>query len=435
MNISVLSPKSARAVLVLSLVALSIAPAGAQNLSVLHYFSDEYDGAEPLAGLTFDAQGNLYGTTYGEVTAGGGLCPSEGTVFELSDHGSGWTLTSIAGFIGTCFDQQNGANPAGRVLFGPDSTLFGTTQRGGNPGCAGESGGPALNYGGCGTVFSLHVCRSPQCSWTLAYLFVFGENGAVGRDPSGDLLLDQAGDIFGSAGVVYELMPSNGGWTESVLNQFAGGSGGSNPNGGLIADATGNLYGTTSEGGSMGCYMGGGCGVVFKLTPSNGSWTETVLYTFTGGSDGGSPYSGLVFDQSGNLYGTTSRYGAGGGGTVFELSPSSGGGWDFSVLYSFMGSGSCGPAASLASDASGNLYGTTVCGGANSKGNVFKLTRSGSGWTYNSLHDFTGGTDGALPYSNVIFDSVGSLYGTASAGGFVPRCEGFGCGVVWKITP
>jgi uncharacterized repeat protein (TIGR03803 family) len=410
------------------LLTLAVAgePVHAQTFATLHTFTGGSDGAMPRVGLTLDARGNLYGTTFS-----GGDSNSNGIVFKLANIRGVWTLTPIYTFLGTYQGNTDGTGPSGRVIFGPNSTLFGTTQYGGDPQCG--CAGPPFLCMGCGTVFNLKartaVCSSVQCRWSETQLFQFGEPGAAGRYPTGDLLFDPAENIFGTARVVYELSQAGGGWTETVVNQFSGGSGGSEPDG-LIFDGAGNLYGTSFLGGSMGCYSGDGCGVVFKLTPSSGSWIETVLYTFTGGNDGGNP-TGLIFDQSGNLYGATYSYGTGGGGTVFELSPSSGGGWTYTVLYSFAGRNNCGPGPLTLRG--GSVYGTTYCDGANTKGNVFKLTPSDGGWTYTSLHDFTGGSDGGYPVSNVIFDSAGNLYGTASGGG--SGCGEGGCGVVWEIVP
>src|SRR5581483_3699775 len=146
----------------------------------------------------------------------------------------------------------------------------------------------------------------------------------------------------------------------------------------------GNLYGTATAGGTY------GKGVVFELSPSGGGWTEHVLYTFQGGNDGGQPVAGLIFDNAGNLYGATASWGSGGGGTVFKLSPT-GGAWTYSVLTSLTGGD--GPVASLTLDRSGNLYGTTFMDDPAGYGSVFRLAPSGSGWTYTDLHDFTGGSD------------------------------------------
>ncbi|MGA2372798.1 MAG: choice-of-anchor tandem repeat GloVer-containing protein [Candidatus Korobacteraceae bacterium] len=214
---------------------------------------------------------------------------------------------------------------------------------------------------------------------------------------------------------------SGGGWTETVLYSAQPGEDGNNPLGGVVFDRSGNLYGVFWEGGL--CDVG----AVYQLSPLGSSWTEQTLYGFPcSGDDGLYPTGGLIIDQSGNLYGTTLESGSSGGGTVFELTPANGG-WTFNTQYSFLGN--VGPEAKLIMDAAGNLYGTTYYDGAYGAGSVFKLTPSNGGWTYTSLHDFSAGSDGALPVSNVVFDANGDLYGTASYGG------GYGHGVVWEITP
>jgi uncharacterized repeat protein (TIGR03803 family) len=222
---------------------------------------------------------------------------------------------------------------------------------------------------------------------------------------------------------------------EKVLYTFTGGSDGANPNAGLIFDQAGDLYGTA--------YMGGasGCGAVFELIPSQGGgWTYKGLYSFTCGDDGFFPAGGLVFDQSGNLYGTTQFGGEFNDyGTVFELSPNKDGTWTKTTLYLFTaGDDGVYPSASLILDAAGNLYGTTsscFCSGGGGKyGTVFELVHSQSGWTAKGLHTFTGGSDGAIPYSSLIFDRAGNLYGTTVNGGG-NGCYGHGCGVVFKLTP
>jgi uncharacterized repeat protein (TIGR03803 family) len=305
-------------------------------------------------------------------------------------------------------------------------------------------GGPGQFCGvGCGGVFKLRppatFCRSVSCPWIESGLYLF-ETFSDGEFPTGDLTFDEAGNLYGTTnlggrdtGNIYELTPSANGWTESIVHTFSF-TDGADPFGGVIFDNAGNLYGTTEQGGAH------ARGTVFQFTHSGSGWTGNLLSIFQGTSDGAYPNAGLILDQAGNLYGASSAEGSGGGGTVFELSPS-GGGWTYTVLYGFTGSGggNCpnpgnqyagpGPWASLAMDGTGNLYGTTLCDGANKVGNIFKLTPSGGGWTYTSLHDFTGGNDGAYPISNVTVDANGNLYGTASAGGSQ------GHGVVWEITP
>ena len=265
--------------------------------------------------------------------------------------------------------------------------------------------------------------------------------GSDGGDPYGGLIFDGAGNLYGTTfyggntdfcdetgcGSVFKLSPaSGGGYTEAVLYSFAGGSDGEELWAGLIFDSAGNLYGTTSGGGNTNTGSCGvlGCGTVFKLSPaSGGGYTETVLYRFAGGSDGALPQAGLIFDSAGNLYGTTSQGGNSGYyGTVFRLAPASGGGYTETVLYSFAnGSGGYGPQGGLIFDSAGNLYGTALAGGITSSncaqdcGTVFKLSpASGGGYSYTVLYSFTGGSDGGNPLAGLIFDSAGNLYSTAS---------------------
>lgn len=398
----------ARSVALLTLLGLLLLaqPAQAQTFTVLHTFTGGQDGQDPIAGLTIDKAGNFYGTA--EVGGGGG----SGTVFKLTRKGSGWVFGLLYTFAG-----NDGENPTARVIMGSNGSLYGTTFAGGN--------------GGHGTVFKLTppptACKAALCPWTEAVLYSF-TGGSDGASPFAEVLFNQAGNLYGTTkdggsnntGTVYELVPSSGGWTESVLHSFTGGNDGYFPYSGVIFDKAGNLYGTTREGGLY------GSGVVYELSPLGSGWTENVIYTFTGGGDGANPAGGLIFDQAGNLYGTTSQGGSGGGGTAFELSPSNGA-WSFNTLFSFPGE--TGPFGNLIMDAAGSLYGTTVRGGAIRQGSVFKLTSSSGSWTYTSLHDFTGGSDGAQPYCSVIFDPDGNLYGTTWYGGT------YYAGVVWEITP
>jgi uncharacterized repeat protein (TIGR03803 family) len=270
----------------------------------------------------------------------------------------------------------------------------------------------------------------------VLYRFAGGSDGA---NPVGGLVFDQAGNIYGTTqfggnyqgcslygcGTVYELKPSGSGWTKSIIYSFNYGNG-AYPTGNLIFDANGSLYGTTSQGGNA-------YGNVYKLTPSGGGWTQSVLYTFQGhgcGSpDGEIPQGGVIFDALGNLYGTTAAGGPDDGGTVFELTPV-GGSWTETVLHSFVGT--CGyepgPRGELVMGVTGNLYGTTW-GSPNNYGTVFELTPSGSGWTYIDLHDFGAcGSDGCYPYGGVAVDGNGNVFGTAGLGG------AYGPGVVFEIT-
>lgn len=402
-------------------------PIAAQTFTVIHNFSGGQDGSQPVAGLTIDKAGNFYGT----ASAGGA---GYGTVFKLTHKNSGWTFNPLYSFTG----GNEGASPKAPVALGANGTLYGTTAGGGND--------------GFGTVYNLKpsavACKSALCPWRETVLYGF-RGLPDGAYPESGVVFDQAGNIYGTTqnggtgdcdiyhllgcGIVYELTASGGGWTENVLYSFQQNVG-AWPDGRIVFDKAGNLYGVCVFCGPIFCESGIGVGgSVYELSPSGSGWTAQALYGFTDGSDGGFPRGGLIFDASGNLYGTTEGNGSGGGGTVFELMAASGS-WAFSTIYSFSGS-LAGPLDNLAMDAAGNLYGTTYGDGIYRYGSVFKLTPSNGSWTYSSLHDFTGGSDGAFPYSDVVFDGDGNLYGTASEGGNLNCGAPGGCGVVWKITP
>jgi len=411
--------------------------AHAQTYKVIHTFTGgdgSMDGARPETGLTIDAAGNLYGTT---VFGGNGPCDGGcGMVFQLKPTTSGWIFNPIYNFAG----GSDGAGPWARVVIGPDGSLYGTTIAGG-----GQGNCQFVGYSYCGTVFKLRpsatACKSAVCPWNETVLYSF-KGTTDGSAPEAGVIFDQAGNLYGAAGgtaaafgagVVFELTPSNGGWTQSVLHTFGLGlTDGEFPNG-LILDGAGNLYGTTQGGGDY------GYGTVYELTRSGSAWTEHPLYSFQNGNDGGGSVAGLIFDNSGNLCGASGYGGLNGGGTVFQLAPS-GGGWTFNLLYSLSGTGCgpmqipCGPWESLVMDAAGNLYGTTAGNpGAGDYGTVFKLTRGASGWTYTTLYVFSGGSDGFEPRSRLVFDAQGNIYGTTTRGG-AGLCNQ-GCGVVWEITP
>jgi uncharacterized repeat protein (TIGR03803 family) len=275
-----------------------------------------------------------------------------------------------------------------------------------------------------------------------------------GNFPKGQLAFDRAGNLYGTTsgggstagcpggctgnGVVYELALSSGTPTESVLYTFGAirVNDGIDPSGGVVIDSAGNLYGTTLEGG------GRDDGTVFELSPGGANWTETILYSFSGGNNGVWPAGGVILDSAGDLYGSTEYdYRNGGGGTLFELSPS-GNRWLHDVLYDFP-SASCGtppchlgagPVSNLIIDNAGTLYGTTNVDGQYGCGSVFKLSRDGSQWTYSSLHDFTCGIDGANPSGSLAMDSLGNLYGTTTGGGLTDYYCNSGCGVVFEIS-
>jgi len=261
--------------------------------------------------------------------------------------------------------------------------------------------------------------------------------GRGGNNLYGGLILDAAGNLYGVAesggrygqGVVFELSPgSGGGWTETVLYSFRGGQDGASPHATLAWDVAGNLYGTTVSGGGTAC--GRGCGVVFRLTPAGGEWTESVLHQFMGGADGQVPYPGVAVDAAGKVYGGTTGGGAGGLGTVYRLAPNSAGGWDYTVLHSFTGRPDGATLyATPVLDAAGNVYGTTYAGGAHNQGAVFAITPAANGgWMEHILYGFQGGADGANPMAPVTFGQHGTLYGTTEAGGSA------NCGTAYRLA-
>jgi uncharacterized repeat protein (TIGR03803 family) len=326
--------------------------------------------AASKGGVIMDSTGHLYG-------AGGGLF---GAVFELSPSpGGGYTESHLHDFSGTTSDA---GDPAGDLLMDSAGNLYGATGSGGS-------------YQ-AGTVFKLSP--SPGGGYSYSILYSFTGTTVDGGQPNGGLVMDSAGNLYGTTvtaaippggnindqgfGTVFKLAPTAGGsYTETTLHIFKG-FGGSTPKAGLIMDSAGNLYGTTRFGSGN---FGLGYGLVFKLTPDmNGIYTASILYSFTGGSDGAEPLAALLMDSAGNLYGTASKGGSvnctNGCGTIFKLAPTMDGKYSESTLYSFAGgSGGGGPAASLIMDAAGNLYGTTfsgqgidVTGGADA-GNVFEI--------------------------------------------------------------
>jgi uncharacterized repeat protein (TIGR03803 family) len=281
--------------------------------------------------------------------------------------------------------------------------------------------------GPCGSALELDRSKTPanraRLVSTLLHTYVKGGDGC----PTGNLLRDSSGNLFGVTqdggangwGSVFELSAGKSGWTETILYSFRGQEDGGAPYSELISDDAGNLYGTASA-------SSVNFGTVFELSPGKGGWTYNVLYAFAGGADRGQPVAALTFGKSGKLYGATTSFGANGGGTIFRLAPGDKG-WKYKVLYSL--SGSDGPVAALALSKTGTIYGTNFMDGAAGYGSVFSLAPSGKNWTYSDLHDFTGGADGGYPGGGVVFDSTGNLYGTAVLGG------ANGAGVLYKVTP
>lgn len=389
-------------------LALIAVTAQAQTLTVLHNFTSKGDGGIPYAGITFDQQGRIYGTT----TRGGAY--DEGVVYRLERQGEGWSFEPIYSFGS---QNQDGASPYAGVVFGPDGLLYGTTEEGGN---------------GYGTVFSLQppavACKAALCPWTETVIHRF--NGTDGAYPEfGNLVFDQAGNLYGTTfnsgagnGLVFELSRSGSSWTESVIWQFTGGNDGSYPSGGVVLDKAGNLYGTTGDGGS------GGAGTVYELSPAQSGWTESTLYAFN--AETGVGDSGLIWDARGNLYGITGLGFTGEGiASAYELTPQANGSWSFTLLYAFGEQRFTGPVATVTLDSQGNLYGPLPSGSGGYYGAIFRLMPSGDQWLYNSFYQFTSCNDGCTPLGAVTFDANGNMYGTAEKGGTG------GNGTVWEITP
>jgi len=397
----------ARRVCLAATFVILTALAHAQTLIVLHSLTGGTGGDTPLAGVTLDQQGRIYGTTiYGGSR-------TDGMVYRLVHQGEGWVFSPLYSFG---LQQDDGNYPQARVLFGPDGLLYGTTAFGG-----------AENEG---TVFSLQppptACKSVLCPWVETILYSF-TGGADGREPGfGDLTFDQAGDIYGTTdgggnaggGVVLELTRASGTWTESVLWNFTGGSDGGGPISGVIFDSAGNLYGSTNYGGAN------NFGTVYELSPTQSGWSETTLYSFT--SDTGPGAGGLAMDAHGNLFGMTGDIDDS-FNVAFELTPQDGG-WSFSVLHTF-GEQEATPVVGPTLDSQGNLYGPLPTGGDSGDGEIFQLTHSGDQWTYSPFYQFIPCMDGCFPFGAVTFDANGNMYGTTSQGG--PD----GVGVVWEITP
>jgi uncharacterized repeat protein (TIGR03803 family) len=335
---------------------------------------------------------------------------------------STWVFSPLYEFTG----GRDGKYPIGELVIGPDGALYGTTQQGGDE--------------GDGVVYALRppvtFCRSVSCYWNETILHTFtgvpdGINPGVEN-----LIFDAAGNIYGTTtnggmydqGTAFELTPSGGGYTENILHNFGNGTDGKYPEAGVVLDAAGNVYGTTGNGGTgSGCDSG--CGTAYQLTPSNGSWLENILvnFNFAGVGLGGGyfPYSRLIMDASGNLYGTT-IYSAQNSlnGIVFKLAPSGGGFTPF-LFYSFPSS--CQPYGGVIMDSAGNFFG--VCLDTSS---VFELTNCSQTCVMVDLHDFNG-RDGSNPYGTPTLDANGNLYGTTQYGGNTANCN-LGCGVVWEIA-
>jgi uncharacterized repeat protein (TIGR03803 family) len=394
-----------RIVVVLATLFVTVMSAHAQTLTVLHSFTSRPDGLTPVGGVIMDQAGNLYGTT-----AQGGT-GTQGTVFKIDTSGNETVLHSFVG-------RPDGLDPEAGLVIDQFNNLYGTTELGGSE--------------GKGTIFKV------DSSGNETVLHSFTCCPPLGRNPVAGLILDGAGNLYGTAqnggdlaqdGTVFKLSPSG---TLTVLHEFNArklvpslspnvlDGDGRNPRGTLLLDAaSGNLYGTTYQGG------GQDRGTVFRIDAAGG---YLQLYSF-GSADGKWPTAGVIRDQAGNLYGTCSNGGQFNGGTVFKVDMSG----NQTVLHNFgaPGDGQW-PLGGLAMDVNGNLYGTTSSGSVNAPlaGTVFKIDNFGN---YSVLHGFNGSSDGASPAAGVIVGADGNLYGTTSEGG--PGNGFFGTGgTVFKLT-
>jgi hypothetical protein len=370
-----------------------------------------------------------------------GLCM---LIFALGVAASAeWKERVLYSFQG---GSSDGATPAGGVVFDSQGNLYGVTSGGGSGSCTGSFQ--------CGIAYQLSPPVQRGGSWTERVLYNFqGNQSGDGSSPGGGLVIDKAGNLYGTTGyggtggcvllgskegcgTVYELSPpktKGGRWRERVLYSFKGGEDGYVPNGDLVFDSVGNLYGATIFGGGKGTTCNSFyqyCGTVFELNPpqqESGKWTEKVLHSFAGGTDGAYPNGALTFNGTGAIYGTTSSGGNQGCksdsgigcGTAFKLQPpvKKGAVWTEKTLHRFAdGDDGAGPNGGLIFDAKGALYGTAGGGGTGKLGVVFRLVPARrSGWVESVLHDFTFDKGGRNPWGPVTFDESGNLYGTAHA--------------------
>jgi len=392
----------------------------AQTYQVVHSFTSGPDGAFPTGALASDGRGNLYGTA---STGGntGGSCPSQGcgAVFQLKNKNGSWLFAPLFDFP---THGNSGITPYGGVTIGPDGSLYGTTLQGGT--------------NSLGTVFNLkppsHATGNLFASWNYTRIYAFALDSYGYYPVYGSLIFDAAGNIYGTAseggnfdgecsdddgcGTVFKLTHAGGDWTISAF-QFLGRASGSTPYSGVIMDGSGTLYGTTMTDGVDDP-------MAYELIPDGTGWNETVLHTFPIDQR---PQGSVIFDAAGDLVGTSFATDGLLGNAVYQLS-SAGGNWTYQVLHVFPSSEPYGPWSGLTRDSDGNLYGTTCGDGTFARGSIFRLSPSQGGWTLTDLHDFAG-SDGECPIGNMVLDPDGTLYGTASGGG------DFGWGVVWKLAP
>jgi len=370
-----------------------------QGVNVIYSFGGDEDGEYADTDLETDRAGNIYGTTVLGGDFGGG------TVFQLSHGPNGWVHTVLYSFTG----GVDGGEPYKGVTLDREGNLYGTAVTGGSGSCE----------GGCGVVYKL---TNSGGTWTQTVIHAF-TGGDDGSGPGARVTLDKRGNIYGMTptgganglGTIYKISKEHRGtWTFRVIHTFTGGADGGSGSAGRMILYHGHLYGAATTGGIY------GSGVVFELMPRGiGEWHFRTIYSFRGQPDGNFPYGALLFDHLGNIYGTTYYGGANGIGAVYELSPRPLGEWDETVLYSFQsGTDGNSPISNLVFDNAGNLYGTTSEGGLGS-GTIFKLSPTGGGsqWIETVVHPFQGPPDGAFPYNGMVVDRLGNFYGATVHGG------------------
>jgi uncharacterized repeat protein (TIGR03803 family) len=324
------------------------------------------------------------------------------------------------------FASGNDASaPVGQLTIGQNGRLYGTAVEGGST--------TACNGYGCGAVFEL---AQQNGNWHEAVLANFSSDNSA-MAPYGPLVLDSAGNIYGVganpgvignqsySGQLFELALNDGSYTTSTIHYFLGGSNDAGtPNPGLVEDSQGNFYGSSGNGGEQ-----NNNGVVFRFSPNaDGTWTETLIYSFGGDSNVVIPYGTMAIDSQGNLYGTTIVGGAYGLGSVYKLSLINGT-WSVQDLYDFPPTIQGPSYGGIALDSKGNLYVVSQYGGSYGVGSIFKLTPTVDYWKYSLIHSFTGSTDGGYPGGSIAIDNAGNIYGTTLRGGL------FGSGTVYKFAP
>jgi uncharacterized repeat protein (TIGR03803 family) len=380
----------------LAAVALTFtASAFAQfTITDLHNFGTATDGTIPESAPVLDSAGNLYG-----VAPLGGA-NGDGMAYELSPSSTGWTYTDIYDFTNT---PTYVGEPASSLILDAQGNLYGVTQ------------------------YAVYELSPSSAGWTQTILHIF-TGGSDGATPNGSLIFDASGNLYGTTtlggsggdGTVFELSPSSSGWTETILHNFTGADDGRAPGGNLLLDSAGRIYGAALLGGTVNSSCSEGCGTIFRLANSSGTWRFTRLFDFQG-TNGGSAPTSIAFDAAGNIYGTAYNGGTvcsgSGCGVVFKLTPSaSGGPWKEKILHAFTKQDGSGPLGT-AFDFKGNLYGTTFGGGSLNEGVVWELSPTTTGpWKFTQVYAFGKGTSGFEPDAGVIVDSKGNLYGTCSGG-------------------